>query len=261
MLKNLHRENVVYAEIFFDPQQGMRQGIPFEKMVDALKKSKERAKTTYGLETKWIMCFQRDYPSSEAIALLELASSHLDFIVGIGLDNDEVDGFTEDFAEAFKLAKSMGLKLTSHCDVNQTESYTNIKGCLYGLNVDRIDHGLNVADYPDLLEVVRSKKIGLTGVASYYLSEVSVHYDRIDMFKKLLENDVLISINSDDPTQFGSGWINQCLYSMQSHGDFTSLEMLKFLENAFLSSWLDESQSSQYLNQLRTYAKKEGVLE
>lgn len=253
MFDHLAEDSVVYAEVFFDPQQGMRQGLTFDAIVEGLKQSQKKARAELGIDSKWIMCFQRDHPAEEAFGLLKLAERHREFIVGIGLDNFETKGFTEAFAEPFQIAKEQGYHLTSHCDVNQPETYGNIKGCLERLGVSRIDHGLNVAEFPDLLDRVITDRIGLTGCATYYVSETAPHPTRIELFRKLLKAGALISINSDDPAQFGSAWINKCLTSMQSEGGFSLGEMQLFLENAFHTAWLDPSERRDYLQRLRDH--------
>lgn len=253
MFERLANDNVVYTEVFFDPQQGIRQGLSFDAIVEGLQQSQQKARKELGLGSKWIMCFQRDHPADEAFRMLEFAKPHRDFIVGVGLDNFETKGFTKAFSEPFNLAREQGYRLTSHCDVNQPETYDNIKGCLDRLGVSRIDHGLNVVDFPDLLEQVIEDRIGLTGCATYYVSETAPHASRIEMFRKLLEAGALISINSDDPAQFGSGWINRCLTSMQDGGGFNLAEMQRFLENAFHTAWLEPGECDGYLQRLREH--------
>lgn len=256
MLKRLHDDNVVYAEIFFDPQQGMRQGVAFDAIVEGLREAKKQAQDKLGLQTQWIMCFQRDHPSDEAFEILQKAEKHRDFIIGVGLDNFEEKDFTKAFEAPFQQAKNLGYRLTSHCDVNQPETYENIKGCLDRLSVSRIDHGLNVMEYPDLLERVIKDRIGLTGCATYYLSETAPHPSRIEMFRGLLEAGALISVNSDDPAQFGSGWVNKCMTSLQQAGNFNRSEMLLFMENAFHTAWLAPAERDAYLARLRSYAQE-----
>ena len=254
MMERLSLDNVVYAEVFFDPQQGLRQGVSFDAIVDGLRQSQKEARSLWGLDSKWIMCFQRDYPSDEAYELLKLAEPHRDFIAGVGLDNFEASGFTEAFEEPFRLAREQGYHLTSHCDVNQPDTYENIKGCLYRLGVSRIDHGLNVVNFPGLLEIVVKRRIGLTGCPIYYVSETAPHPSRVKMFRDLLQADALISINSDDPVQFGSGWINKCMTSLQDAGEFSRSDMLKFIENAFHTAWLESDERAAYLKRLQIHA-------
>ncbi len=184
-LRKCRDENIVYSEVMFDPQQGMRQGVIFEECVEALMQAQKEGLTTYGVETQWIMCFQRDHSAHEAMGILSLADSYREFIVGVGLDNAEINGFPDLFKDVFQKARSQGYHLTSHCDVNQPNTISHIHGCIEILGVNRIDHGLNIALDKALTETVISRDISLTGCPTFYISENSCPPERMDMIKKL----------------------------------------------------------------------------
>jgi adenosine deaminase len=224
--------------------------------VEALKQAQKDGASEYGVETQWIMNFQRDHPADEGLDLLDRAEPYRDFIVGVGLDNTEINGFPDLFREVFQKARSKEYRLTSHCDVNQPNTNAHIRGCLEILDVDRIDHGLNVADDDTLLDIVLSREIGLTACPTYYVSQSACPPDRLAMIEKLFDAGALISINSDDPAQFGSGWLTQVLASAQTAGQFSRSDMIKFIENGFRSSWLDSTRKNSYLDKLAQYQKK-----
>jgi len=254
-LRKCRDENIVYSEVMFDPQQGMRQGVIFEESVEALMQAQKEGLATYGVETQWIMCFQRDHSAHEAMGILSLADSYREFIVGVGLDNAEINGFPDLFKDVFQKARSQGYHLTSHCDVNQPNTISHIHGCIEILGVNRIDHGLNIAQDKALTETVISRDISLTGCPTFYISENSCPPERMDMIKKLFQAGVKISLNSDDPAQFGSGWLTQTLCAAQQAGNFSRKEMIRFLENAFSSAWLPEDRKTKYLNSLKEYSE------
>ncbi len=67
------------------------------------------------------------------------------------------------------------------------------------------------------------------------------------MMTGLLERGVKISLNSDDPAQFGSGWLTQTLIEAQRAGGLSRQTMIRFLRNAFLSAWLPDDEKTGYL--------------
>src|SRR5262245_63462166 len=54
-------QNVVYAEVFFDPQAHTSRGVPFATVIDGIRRAQHDAAATLGLRTQLIMCFLRDH--------------------------------------------------------------------------------------------------------------------------------------------------------------------------------------------------------
>jgi len=67
------------------------------------------------------------------------------------------------------------------------------------------------------------------------------------MMVRLMERGVLVSFNSDDPPQFGSGWLTQTLVEAQRTGKLSRATMTKLLRNGFLSAWLSNDRKATYL--------------
>ena len=65
----------------------------------------------------------------------------------------------------------------------------------------------------------------------------------------LLSRGGIISLNSDDPAQFGSGWLTQTLVEAQSAGGLSLETMTSFIRNGFLSAWLPAPEKARYLEQ------------
>ena len=81
-------QNVVYAEVFFDPQAHTTRGIPFGAVVEGLHRAQEEAERALGLRSQLIMCFLRDLSAESAMETLEESLPHGDWIVGVGLDSE-----------------------------------------------------------------------------------------------------------------------------------------------------------------------------
>lgn len=240
-------ENVIYLEITFDPQQAIRQGVPLSECVEALGRAQRDAGRDHGVEIQWIACFQRDHSVEDALATLIELDPYQDQIVGIGLDNFETPDFPRLFAPVMSAAGERGYRLTSHCDVNQPQSLTHIGDCIDILGVERIDHGLNTAQDSALLEKVVERRIALTGCPTFHVSMTAAPDDRIEMIKTLYDAGALISLNTDDPAQFGSGYLCHTLAACQIAGKFSDNDMLHFMRNTFESAWISQAARSRYL--------------
>ena len=57
-LKRCQIEKIVYAEVMFDPQQGLRQGVGIEAQLEALQSGSLAGARDFGVEVQWIMNFQ-----------------------------------------------------------------------------------------------------------------------------------------------------------------------------------------------------------
>lgn len=243
-------ENVVYLEVTCDVQQAVRQGVSLAEWVGALSRARREAKSDYDIDVQWIACFQRDHPVEDAMETLVKLEPYRDEIVGVGLDNFETPNFPTLFAPVMSAARERGYHLTSHCDVNQPDSLAHIGACIDLLGVERIDHGLNAAQDPALLKKVVSQGIALTGCPTFHVSMTAAPPDRTDMIKTLFEAGALISLNTDDPAQFGSGYLNTTLSACQAAGGFNNKDMVQFMRNAFESAWIEDRVRATYVASL-----------
>lgn len=249
-------DNTHYAEIMFDPQQAIRQGVAFGDCFEALIQARDDAADRLGVTSQWIMCFQRDHSLDSAMEVLEQAEPYREDIIGIGLDNSEMPGFPKTFAPLYDQARARGYRLTSHCDVNQPDTLTHIRDCLETLKVERIDHGLNVFQDPELLEKVIQNDIGLTACPTFVVSQKACPADRIEMIRGLFQAGALISLSTDDPAQFGSGWLTTTLVAAQIGGGFSNDEMTGFMKNAAVSAWMPDDRRSRFLEALSEYSNQ-----
>ena len=257
-LKRCRRENIVYAEIMFDPQQGMRQGAELEAILEGLISGGRKGAQEFGVAAQWILCFQRDHPAEEALTILQAARPYRDGMVGVGLDNPEPPNFPAAFTPVFAAARQEGYRLTSHCDVNIPGSTAHIRDCVELLGAERIDHGLNAIEDDALTQALIDQDIPLTACPTRYAFEDQVPADGMAMMTGLLERGVKISLNSDDPAQFGSGWLTQTLIEAQRAAGLSRETMIRFLRNAFLSAWLPDDEKAGYLEQFDRFCASFG---
>ena len=250
-LARCREEGVRYVEMMFDPQQAIRQGVSLGDALDAITQGRRDGERDSGVRSQLILCFQRDHPAAEALPLLEEADRHRDHIVGIGLDNYETPGFPALFAPVYRAARSRDYRLTSHCDVNQPDSARHIRESIELLGVERIDHGLNAADDPELIDLVLENQVALTACPTYYEGQASSAPERLDMHRVLLNAGVRISLNTDDPAQFASGWLCNTIHQAMISAPFTRAQVVQFAQHAIDSSWTDDAYRATLTSELR----------
>ena len=250
-LQKAQADNIVYAELFFDPQAHTSRGVSFDTVIKGIHRAQVDAAQKLAVQSQLIMCFLRDMSAESAMQHLVLSKPYQDWIIGVGLDSDEKDNPPMKFAEVFAKAKTMGYKLTMHCDVNQLDTLTNIEQCLHAIHVDRIDHGVNCLQNDQLWQEIKARGLGLTvcPVSNQFVVQSLTSAEVGEM----LDKDLLVTINSDDPAYFRA-YLTDNLVALQKEGEFTQQQMQTLIENAFKVAWLDDATKEKFLSQVKQAA-------
>ena len=243
-------ENLIYAEIFFDPQAHTTRGVAFSTVIEGLRRAQQDAAAELGVDSQLIMCFLRDLSASSAFEALEQAEPYRDWIAGVGLDSDEKDNPPVKFKEVFEAAAGLGYRLTMHCDVDQQDSVRHIWQALDEIGAERIDHGVNSLEDPALVRELVARQTGLTvcPISNRYV----VGDSRSAEAKQMLDRQMRPTVNSDDPAYF-CGYMNANLEAAAADGTLTAEEVVELTRNAFAVSWAPESAKQSYLNRLEAY--------
>ena len=77
-LTKAHSQNVIYAEMFFDPQAHTTRGIEYDTVIRGIRRAQEDAQAGLGIRTQLIMCFLRDMSAESAMATLEQSLPYRD---------------------------------------------------------------------------------------------------------------------------------------------------------------------------------------
>jgi adenine deaminase len=243
-LKKVSQHNVMYVELFFDPQAHTTRGVAFEDLFEGYYKATQDAQEL-GIEAHLIMCFLRDMSEESAIEHYEMALPYKERILGIGLDSDERNNPPLKFKRVFQRAKKDGFHITMHCDIDQHHSIENIRDALLTIGVERIDHGTNIVEDPSLVEYVLENKIGLT------CCPVSNGFVTSDMkgneIKDLLRKGVKVTVNSDDPAYFQS-YISDDMITLAEAYDLTKDDIITLAKNSFDIAWISEEKKRNYLD-------------
>lgn len=245
-------QNVVYAEVFFDPQAHTSRGIGFETVIGGLHQARLDAQAELGLRAQLIMCFLRDMPADSAMKTLEQSLPHRDKIIGVGLDSEERDNPPVKFKQVFDQARGEGYRLTMHCDVDQADSVGHIWQCLDVIGVERIDHGVNCVEDDALMARLSRDGTGLTvcPVSNRWVAGGLKAAELTVMLGRSLR----ATVNSDDPAYFGA-YVNQNLAAAAEAVGLTVAELARLARNSFEIAWIDQAERDSYLSDLDTYIR------
>jgi adenosine deaminase len=250
-LKKARSQNVLYAEIFFDPQPHTGRGVAFDTVIRGIRRAQMDAETQLGIRSQLIMCFLRDWSAEFAMTTLVQSLPYKEWIVGVGLDSDEKGHPPIKFKTVFERARAEGYLLTMHCDVNQENTLTHIRQVLDEIGVSRIDHGVNAIEDPALCEEIRRRGLALTvcPVSNGFCTDSTQSH----IVKQMLDLGMRPTVNSDDPAYFG-GYMTENFVAAQKDAGFTRAELVQLSRNAFEAAWLPRATKDAFLAGLDAYA-------
>jgi adenosine deaminase len=241
-------DNVVHAEVFFDPQTHTERGVPIEAVIVGLDHACRRAHAEFGLSAKLILCFLRHLSEESAFATLQQALPYRHHFIGVGLDSGERGNPPEKFARVFAKCRELGLHVVAHAGEEGPPAY--IESALDLLQVQRIDHGVRCVESPALVERLAKLRMPLTVCP---LSNVKLCvFDTLAEHNlgTLLDAGLCATVNSDDPAYFG-GYINEnFVQTFDALPALTASHAYRLAANSFEASFADDAHKAQWLQQL-----------
>jgi adenosine deaminase len=242
----LERQHIVYAEITVSVGEYVNQGIPLPEILTAL----DEAAKSPGVRVQWIVDLVRNFGPEATLRLLrEIVALKPASVAGITLGGAEHLYPPALFAELYRLARDHGLRLSVHA--GEALGPESVWDAIRTLGVERIGHGVRSIEDRKLVEHLAGQQIPLevcptsnlrTGVYPSY----EAHPVRL-----LYEAGVPISINTDDPTFFGTTLASEFRH-LQDAG-FADEDLLELVRNGFRHAFLSPADKRGYLEQVERH--------
>jgi adenine deaminase len=246
-LQRAAADNVVRAEIFFDPQTHTARGVAMETVIDGLHRACEQASRELGVSAALILCFLRHLSEEEAFATLEAALPYRDKFIGVGLDSSEVGHPPEKFARVFARCRELGLHLVAHAGEEGPPAY--VWTALDLLKVERVDHGVQSTKDAALMARLARDRIPLT-VCPLSNLKLCVFPKLADHnLRELLEGGLVATVNSDDPAYFG-GYMNDNFLQTFAATGLQARHAYQLAKNSFEASFIDAAARQRYIERL-----------
>ncbi|MDP1740569.1 MAG: adenosine deaminase [Polaromonas sp.] len=231
-------DNVVHAELFFDPQTHTARGVAMETVISGLHRACVDAQAELGISASLILCFLRHLSETEAFETLEQALPWRDKIIGVGLDSGEVGNPPEKFARVFARCRELGLHLVAHAGEEGPPAY--IWTALDVLKVERIDHGVQAIQDPLLMQRLAKDRIALTVCPLSNLKLCVFPALAQHNLRQLLDAGLAATVNSDDPAYFG-GYMNDNFTQTFAATGMDAQHAYQLARNSFEASFIDET--------------------
>ena len=241
-------DQVVHAEIFFDPQTHTDRGVSFEIVINGLARACEAAQRELGVSALLIMCFLRHLSEEAAFATLQQALPYREQFIGVGLDSGERGNPPEKFARVFARCRELGLRLVAHAGEEGPPAY--IWSALDVLHAERIDHGVRCLDDPALVKRLAAERLPLT-VCPLSNVKLCVYKTMAEhQLPALLAAGLCATVNSDDPAYFG-GYVNQnYLETFAALPQLGAREAHLLASNSFEASFVSEERKQAWVQAL-----------
>ena len=245
-LQRAAADNVVRAEIFFDPQTHTARGVAMETVIAGLSRACADARAL-GVDAELILCFLRHLSEQEAFETLEQALPYRDRFIGVGLDSSEVGHPPEKFARVFDACRRHGLHLVAHAGEEGPPEY--VWSALDVLKVERIDHGVQSARDRTLMERLARERITLT-VCPLSNLKLCVFPDLAQHnLRQLLDAGLAATVNSDDPAYFG-GYVNENFLRTFAATGLDAQHAYRLARNSFEGSFAEPAARRAYVERL-----------
>ena len=243
-------ENVVHAEIFFDPQTHTARGVPMEVVVRGLHRACEDARAEHGISSALILCFLRHLSEEDAFDTLAQALPLRHYFIGVGLDSSELGHPPEKFARVFARCRELGLHRVAHAGEEGPPAY--IWSALDVLHAERIDHGVQAVHDPELVQRLVRERIALT-VCPLSNLKLRVFPDlAAHNLGQLLDAGIVATVNSDDPAYFG-GYLNDNFLQVFAATGLSAQHAYQLARNSFEASFVPTAQKETWIARLQAH--------
>ena len=242
-LERAQADNVRHVEMFFDPQGHTSRGVAFETVVNGLHRACRAAQERLGISASLIMCFLRHLDETDAERTLDLALPHTSKIIGVGLDSSERGHPPSKFRNVFRRARDAGFHLFAHAGEEGPPAY--VWEAIDVLGVERIDHGNRSLEDAALVSRIAGDRTPLTicPLSNLKLRVVDdlLHHP----LRQMMQKDLIVTLNSDDPAYFG-GYVADNYRALAQAIALTPQELIAVARNGFTAAMMsDEDRKTQ----------------
>ncbi|MES2217822.1 MAG: adenosine deaminase [Pseudomonadota bacterium] len=246
-------QQVRHVEITFDPQAHLARGISFLTVITGIHRAMLDAGRNLKISSHLIMSFLRDLSVEAAEQLLLQSFEFKDWITAVGLDSAEMNNPPEKFQAVFDRAREYGYFTVASAGEEGPPEY--IWQALDVLKVSRIGYAVRCLEDPDLVNRLALSMTPLTICPVSNVKLCVVKSMRDHPLKKMLEQGLCVTINSDDPAYFDA-YLNENFLQASASLKFTKAQIYEMAKNSFMASFLDNDKKELYIAELDKFYKQ-----
>jgi adenosine deaminase len=246
VIEDLAAQNVRYAELIVSMPLHTGLGLPADTVWMVIARGRDRAMARYPIDVRLIYGVSRTRPLRESLEELEaVAETGVDrgWLSGIDLQSDERVGTPRDFAEIYRRAADLGLKLRAHA--GELCGAQSVRETVRDLEVVQIAHGVRAVEDSSLVRELAERGVFLhVCPTSNVLLECAPSL-RDHPLRPLLAAGVRCTLNSDDPLIFGTDLVGEYRLAVRDMG-LSRSELAVLAKNGFRASLMEPARIEKF---------------
>lgn len=197
-------QNIVHSEVTYTASTIEKHNhIPWPDQLAALQRAREYGRDELGVSMSLILDIVRGDPPERGVQVAEWCAGAKDNgVCALGIAGIEGVASCSTYSAAFRLAREAGLPIVPHA--GETQGPSSIRDALEYTNPLRIGHGVRCFEDPAVARELRDRQIPLEVCPSSNVC-LNVFPSLVEhSLPRLLDEGLLVTINSDDPPMFGT---------------------------------------------------------
>ncbi|GHD43697.1 aminodeoxyfutalosine deaminase [Streptomyces galbus] len=254
--RELHRQQVRYAELTITPYSSVRRGIDERAFMDAVEDARKAAEAEFGTVLRW--CF--DIPGEAGLESAEVTARlatddrvRPEGLVSFGLGGPEIGVPRPQFKPYFDRAIAAGLHSVPHA--GETTGPETVWDALNHLRAERIGHGTSSARDEKLLAHLAERRIPLEVCPTSNIATRAVRSLDEHPIREFVRAGVPVTINSDDPPMFGTDLNNEYAVAARLL-DLDERGLAELAKNAVEASFLDAAGKTRIADEIDAYTTR-----
>lgn len=229
------KQNIVYTEAYLMPHVHEMMGRDIKAVLEGLDKGLAAGEKDFGVKVRLIYSISRMMSAQAAWATLDYIDKYpISRVVGIDLAGMEVKGSILPFEAPFEKARQMGLLTITHS--GEFSGADHVGHTLDILKPSRIGHGIGCCEDGALVRRLVEENVPLDISISSNVSLHAVSSLEAHPVRRLFDQGVKLTLNTDDPALFKTSLTDQ--YAMlMTYFSFSRKEILQLVRNAFVFSF------------------------
>ncbi len=236
--RDLAAQQVRYVELQAAPYPWQRRGMPNAVITEALDIGANAAFQQYGVKIGYIFDFPGQTADEDAVPALDHAlTAPPEALIGFGVGGIEAARapHTEVIRDVFTAAAHAGLHSVPHA--GETTGPETVWEAIEHLHAERIGHGINSLADPRLVAHLRDTRLPVdvsptSNVRTRCVPSLAGH-----PLRRMLDEGLFVTLNSDDPPMFGTSLSNEYLVAATVLG-LSRQQLAELAANAVDASFL-----------------------
>lgn len=244
-------ENIWHLEIRYCPYLLTKKHLTMEKVVESVAKGIEKAKKQYAVSVGQILCGLKHDSMDKIMSVAHLACNLKNQgIVGFDLAGPEVGYKLENYTEVTDFVAENLQNITIHAGENTPSSY--IHDAITKTKAKRIGHGTSLIENQELLDYVVNNRITIESCPTSNIHTGSVKSINNHPFKKLLDSNVNVCINTDNRLVSFTD-ITSELFIVTETFNLSFEQLKKTITNGFKSAFIEYVQKEEMLKKFKEH--------